>query len=71
MKLSPSLNVCIFLCVDGSLLLKRKNGVDFREKFKDIQKVNSPESRSIYIYPTTVTVCLSDSFIIPRLTCFM
>ncbi|KDR77215.1 hypothetical protein GALMADRAFT_66144 [Galerina marginata CBS 339.88] len=27
----------------------------FREKFKDIQKHNSPEHRSVYIYPTTVT----------------
>ncbi|KAF8153162.1 heterotrimeric G protein alpha subunit [Crassisporium funariophilum] len=27
----------------------------FREKFKDIQKQNSPEHRSCYIYPTTVT----------------
>ncbi|KAF9564079.1 heterotrimeric G protein alpha subunit [Agrocybe pediades] len=27
----------------------------FREKFKDIQKQNSPEHRSVYIYPTTVT----------------
>ncbi|PPQ86411.1 hypothetical protein CVT25_003533 [Psilocybe cyanescens] len=27
----------------------------FREKFKDIQKQNSPEQRSVYIYPTTVT----------------
>ncbi|KAF8964777.1 heterotrimeric G protein alpha subunit [Flammula alnicola] len=27
----------------------------FREKFKDIQKQHSPESRSVYIYPTTVT----------------
>ena len=29
---------------------------DFREKFKDIQKHHSPEHRSVYIYPTTVTV---------------
>lgn len=29
---------------------------DFREKFKDIQKQHSPEHRSVYIYPTTVTV---------------
>ncbi|KAF8902591.1 heterotrimeric G protein alpha subunit [Gymnopilus junonius] len=27
----------------------------FREKFKDIQKHHSPEHRSVYIYPTTVT----------------
>ncbi|PPR07829.1 hypothetical protein CVT24_003106 [Panaeolus cyanescens] len=27
----------------------------FREKFKDIQRQNSPEHRSTYIYPTTVT----------------
>ncbi|KAH9474745.1 Guanine nucleotide-binding protein alpha-4 subunit [Psilocybe cubensis] len=27
----------------------------FREKFKDIQKQNSPEQRAVYIYPTTVT----------------
>jgi len=27
----------------------------FREKFKDIQKLRSPEHRSVYIYPTTVT----------------
>ncbi|KIM41553.1 hypothetical protein M413DRAFT_11089 [Hebeloma cylindrosporum] len=27
----------------------------FREKFKDIQKQHSPEHRSVYIYPTTVT----------------
>jgi len=26
-----------------------------REKFRDIQKLNSPEHRSSYIYPTTVT----------------
>lgn len=32
---------------------------DLREKFKDIQKQCSPESRSTYIYPTTVTVCRS------------
>jgi hypothetical protein len=30
--------------------------LDFREKFKDIQKQRSPEHRSVYIYPTTVTV---------------
>ncbi|TEB25478.1 heterotrimeric G protein alpha subunit [Coprinellus micaceus] len=27
----------------------------FREKFRDIQKQHSPEHRSVYIYPTTVT----------------
>jgi len=26
-----------------------------REKFRDIQRQNSPEHRSVYIYPTTVT----------------
>lgn len=30
--------------------------LDFREKFKDIQKQFSPQPRSVYIYPTTVTV---------------
>ncbi|KAJ3503392.1 hypothetical protein NLJ89_g8458 [Agrocybe chaxingu] len=29
-----------------------------REKFKDIQKQHSPEHRSVYIYPTTVTVII-------------
>lgn len=33
--------------------------LDFREKFKDIQKQRSPEHRSVYIYPTTVTVKFS------------
>lgn len=33
--------------------------LDFREKFKDIQKQRSPEHRSVYIYPTTVTVNFS------------
>ena len=71
MKLFPSLNVrtCL-VCGHLSFVAEEENGVDFREKFKDIQKANSPESRSIYIYPTTVTACLSDSFIISRLTLF-
>jgi len=31
----------------------------FREKFRDIQKQRSPEHRSVYIYPTTVTDTLA------------
>ena len=33
--------------------------LDFKEKFRDIQKQLSPEHRSVYIYPTTVTVICS------------
>ena len=33
--------------------------LDFREKFRDIQKQKSPEHRSVYIFPTTVTVNFS------------
>jgi guanine nucleotide-binding protein alpha-1 subunit len=38
--------------------------LDFRDKFKDIQKQCSPEHRSVYIYPTTVTVTISRLFTI-------
>lgn len=33
--------------------------LDFREKFREIQKQRSPVHRSAYIYPTTVTVRFS------------
>lgn len=36
--------------------------LDFREKFRDIQKQRSPEHRSVYIFPTTVTVTFSRLF---------
>ena len=37
--------------------------LDFREKFRDILKLNSPVHRQTYIYPTTATVKISPPFV--------